>query len=195
MKKSKKKSKKIFIDGGAHMGNSTSLFINKYPSSHEYKIYSFEPNYLCKGGVGPNVTLYRNAIWIADGKGEFYINRKKTPLFQDGSSLIKSKQTGGLTKHNPLEVKTIDFSKWIMDTFDKDDYIILKLDIEGAEYKVIEKMFEDGSIEYIDKFYAEWHWNKIGMDKKEHDALMEKLKEIDLSPIFWDARKRKIGDL
>jgi len=33
------------------------------------------------------------------------------------------------------------------------------------------------------------------MDKKEHDALMEKLKEIDLSPIFWDARKGKIRDL
>ncbi len=55
------------------------------------------------------------------------------------------------------EVEAIDFSKWVLSNFEKEDYIILKMDIEGSEYKVLPKMIDDGSIEYINTLIIEWH--------------------------------------
>lgn len=57
----------------------------------------------------------------------------------------------------PLTVQGLDFSKWIMENFDKEDYIVCKMDIEGAEYDVLPKMVEDGSIEYMNQMIIEFH--------------------------------------
>ena len=44
------------------------------------------------------------------------------------------------------KVEAIDFSKWVLENFTEEDFIILKMDIEGSEYKVLPKMIEDGTI-------------------------------------------------
>lgn len=59
--------------------------------------------------------------------------------------------------HNDVEVESIDISKWILDNFSKDDFIVIKMDIEGSEYEVLPKMIEDASIDYINTIYIEWH--------------------------------------
>lgn len=60
----------------------------------------------------------------------------------------------------PLRVNGIDFGKWIKENFSKDDYIICKMDIEGAEYDVVPHMIDDGSIEYMDEMIIEFHTKK-----------------------------------
>jgi len=55
------------------------------------------------------------------------------------------------------KVEAIDFSRFIIDNFNQNDYIVLKMDIEGSEYKVLPKMIEDGSISYINNLIIEWH--------------------------------------
>jgi hypothetical protein len=42
-------------------------------------------------------------------------------------------------------------------------------------------MIDDGTINYLDDLDIEFHWHKIGLDKKEHDALVERLHETDVS--------------
>ena len=48
-------------------------------------------------------------------------------------------------------IPVIDLSQWIMDTFSVDDYIIFKLDVEGAEFEILRKMLADKAFAYIDK--------------------------------------------
>lgn len=55
------------------------------------------------------------------------------------------------------KVEAIDFSKWVLENFTEEDFIILKMDIEGSEYKVLPKMIEDGSIKFINNLIIEWH--------------------------------------
>ena len=62
-----------------------------------------------------------------------------------------------LTFKETSEIEAFDFSKWTLDNFDRSDYIVLKMDIEGSEYRVLQKMIEDASIDYIDHLYIEWH--------------------------------------
>ena len=112
------------------------------------------------------------AVWIKDGVKEFYrdIDGKRY-----SGSLIKSKRTGRLDKKNPLIVETVDFSIWVKNNLNKSDYIILKMDIEGAEYEVISKMIKDNSFSYINELWIEWHWNKIKLPKDKHDVLVNKI--------------------
>ncbi|KKL11128.1 hypothetical protein LCGC14_2548890, partial [marine sediment metagenome] len=56
-----------------------------------------------------------------------------------------------------ITVKQINFSKYIINNFKKNDNIILKIDIEGKEYDLLEHMIKTGSISYINKIYCEWH--------------------------------------
>ena len=46
------------------------------------------------------------------------------------SSLIYGKTRGNLDFDNPVTVESIDLSKWLTENFNKDDHIILKMDIE-----------------------------------------------------------------
>jgi FkbM family methyltransferase len=73
----------------------------------------------------------------------------------------KLKRTDGQNKilefKETIEVDAIDFSLWVSENFSPDDLIILKMDIEGSEYKVLPKMINDGSIKYINDLIIEWH--------------------------------------
>ena len=48
-------------------------------------------------------------------------------------------------------IPTVDLSRWIRENTDKEDYVIFKLDVEGAEYDILKKMLEEGTFEWIDK--------------------------------------------
>ncbi len=46
------------------------------------------------------------------------------------------------------------------------------MNIEGAEYEILPKMFDDGSIDYINKFFMSWHWRKLsGFTEKRHNKI------------------------
>jgi hypothetical protein len=56
-----------------------------------------------------------------------------------------------------LYVESFDFSQWLESNFSERDYIILSLDIEGAEYPILDKMFRDSTMKYVDRLYVEFH--------------------------------------
>ena len=167
--------RKIFIDCGAYKGEMTKAFLANFGKGFE--VFSFEPNPYAKiHRKNVDYTVYKKAVWIADGTIPFYINKKKARRSQS-SSLLKEKTSGGLD--TKISVEAIDFGKWIKDSFSKDDFIVVKMDIEGAEFKVLESMIADGSIYYIDELYLESHAHCIGLPDSARVELNEKLSKID----------------
>jgi len=70
----------------------------------------------------------------------------------------------------PLTVQIIDFPKWVAEHFSKDDYIVMKIDIEGAEFALLEKMAKLGLLDMVDQLALECHpWSG---DCKQLDALL-----------------------
>ena len=53
-------------------------------------------------------------------------------------------------------IDCVDLSKWIFENLSKDNYNVLKLDIEGAEYKVVDHLLKTGASEYIDEWLVEF---------------------------------------
>eukprot|EP00971_Amphidinium_carterae_P163578 3243573-Amphidinium_carterae.1 len=54
-------------------------------------------------------------------------------------------------------VQGYDVAQWIRQHYTPEDYIYVKMDIEGAEYAVIKRMLDDGVAEWVSKWAVEWH--------------------------------------
>jgi len=176
--------RKIFIDGGANIGQSTRSFMSEWPGAKDYEIFCFEPS---KGENirknlenlkkdFNNVEVLYDAVWIEDGEVVFYDEEKTS------SSLVKEKLRGvaGVT------VGAIDLSGWIKRTFSENDQILLKLDIEGSEYEVLEKLVEEGVTYMIDKIFVEIHGSKCGKTLEESKNIVDLLHSVGHKLYMWE---------
>tara|TARA_R110002051_G_scaffold68129_2_gene122806 strand:- start:8182 stop:8799 length:618 start_codon:yes stop_codon:yes gene_type:complete len=160
---------KYFIDCGAHCGES--ILTAKQRFGNDINVISFEP----VPGLAkqlqeihkddPTVHIQNSAVWINDEIKKFHLSEEYT----DGSSLLNS--LNNLRNNHYLDIPCFDFSSWIAKTFSEEDYIILKLDIEGAEYEVLNKLIEDKNISLINELWGEWHDMKI---KDEYTQILAK---------------------
>lgn len=48
-------------------------------------------------------------------------------------------------------------SRWIFDNLKEDDFVVMKMDIEGAEFVVIPSLIESGAACLIDEVFLECH--------------------------------------
>ena len=83
------------------------------------------------------------------------ISKKPEKKIGKGSTLLKNKRTGNISKNDFILVDIINFSKYLIDNFKEKDVIVLKVDIEGEEYNLFEHLIATGAIKYIDKIYCE----------------------------------------
>jgi FkbM family methyltransferase len=175
----------VFIDCGGHQATSIQFFKRVYPQAEKYVIYSFEanPNFAEFYKPFSDVTYYKAAVWIEDGHILFYSNNG------GASSVIEGKARLGGFEEAGIAVPCIDFSNWVKNNCSVDDYIILKMDIEGAEYAVLEKMVDDGTLAYIDKLFIEWHCAKTGGDIsiERHLGVLANVVDSGLVPYKWSA--------
>lgn len=178
--------KKVFIDCGANIGQSIAKFVQRWKDYNEYEIHSFEPHPNLSDNIIntarkhklENFYFHNEAISDSDGEFDFYLAGNKI-----GSSLENGKDNIDLNKK--ILVKTIDLSKWIADNFLKDDYIILKLDIEGSEFKVMKRLFETNIIEYIDEIYLELHSEeKVRVGKVLREEVNKLISDCSTTKIY-----------
>ena len=165
-----------FVDCGAYSGTAIRWFRENPLYSAPDAIYAFECNPSMMKNYGSGVTAIHSACWTHDGTIEFYRN-PTSPNIQ-GNSVYRDKTTGDLDKDHPIVVPCIDFSAWLKRTFTSGDTVIVKMNIEGAEYDVLEKCVLDNSIALITELHIQWHNRKIpGIDSR-HVALLGQLKAM-----------------
>ena len=164
---------KIFIDCGAHCGESILEAKSRY--GNDIKIISFEANPNLAQPLkehfknDSNVEIRNEATWIEDKKStEFYLSID----WSDGSSIYKEKKSGGVSNNISVDIPSINLATFIKN-LKKDNYIILKLDVEGAEYEILNHLIDEGIMPLVNEFHGEFHPNKI--DKPELKDLETKI--------------------
>lgn len=173
--------RKVFIDCGGHCGCSIRKFRELHNDSGEYEIYSFECNEdLFKYFEGLDVTLIPKAVWIENCTKKLYLGLDKQ---KQGSSLMEDKKTY-IDTNVYREVLCIDFPQWLKDNFTEEDYIVLKLDIEGAEYAILNKMIENNTIKIIKELFVEFHSKRM---KGNYDNNI--VKKLNIKVGRWNADK------
>ena len=157
--------KKVFVDLGAHLGESVLRFYKEVEDATTYKIYAFEPNPALIARLQQNLKGLSNVEVIPKAVSD---KDEKTKLFlgsinnADGSTLVLSKKTGNINYDKPVEVFSIDFSRWLQSVTGNSDYIILKINIEGGEYALMENMIQSGVLNRISQIHLILHAHKIG---------------------------------
>ena len=183
---------KIFIDVGSNVGLTIDYFSDKFGPFD--KTYAFEPNHYHHHVYKEleEVQLIKKAVWEHDGEIDFYIDDSVKHLAS--SSVFKK------VGRDDLEVKKVecvDFSAWLLNNLNKEDYNILKMDIEGAEFKVLNHALTHGGLELLDELYVEHHKNNLagkpGQSIRDHawgiGSLKRELKKLS------HLRVLKIGKL
>ncbi len=170
-------SRVIFLDCGTHKGQGLEELIPKFPQGTE--IHCFEPNPLIelsveslveiaeKGGqMAANVTLHREAIYDYDGTTQF-ASIGAWPRFgvteyngrgQSSSITGYRDTTGGLFAKNEVPcVSLLTFLRSLQ--LEEGDEVHIKLDVEGAEFKVLKHLLANGAdvLPFIKRMWVEWH--------------------------------------
>ena len=173
--------KKVFIDCGANHGQGLRQFMSMFNMDSTWDIHSYEPT----PGLDldedlmnlENVTFHRKAVWSKNGTIDFSlcIPTEEWKAASEGSSVVGLLDAGEcidpnspqFRKHdNIVKVETVDICS-ILKKFSNDDYIVVKLDIEGSEYEVCRKLLETEDIVKINTMFVEWHVNIVGSESHE----------------------------
>lgn len=165
----------VLIDLGANTGQTVrdwkEFTGDKFDS---WEIHSFEPIEMKWKADYPNVTLHRKIAGVKDGKEKLYVSTTNKKL---GTSIFEGKEDNALVA---TEFDSIDLSKFIIDNF-FDVNLVLKVNIEGAEYKLLPHLIDTAGMMYVKQLYVAWHNHKINIPKEEHDRVYNKvLKEASM---------------
>ena len=157
--------KPIIIDCGSHIGMSVIYFKTIYPNA---KITCFEPdNYtysILKNNIESNglldVEINNVAVMKFNGLTEFYtVENSKSDV---AMSTIKERVKN--SKKNIVKAKKL--SQYIDEEVD-----FLKIDIEGAEYDVLQELKSSGKLSDIKQIAIEFHHHINKNEDKFSQAL------------------------
>lgn len=153
--------KRILIDCGGNIGQSYDTLKNELDLNNFYKIFIFEPNINCYNVLlrkieASNVIIKNQAVYNKNDTIKFYIPTNDT--YSLGSTLNVDFHNSIYTDmyKDYIEVECIDLDEFIRQ-IESDTEIYLKLDIEGAEYEVLELLIKNKTINKIHKIYVEFH--------------------------------------
>lgn len=180
--------KKVFIDGGAHKGEAIEMLLEKRPDMDGCDIHFFEPNpdlielleEMGKKEEKYNIKVHHSAVWVDDNGVEFLESIERWNTL--ASTVVPSmKEIGGLKldRDNPQKVPSKNLMTFL-DEFEDDDYIILKLDIEGSEYFVIDDLLRSKQLKKIDEIYIEWHDHFFPHFRDLGEDLRGRLAKLDI---------------
>jgi FkbM family methyltransferase len=142
-------SNPTIIDCGANIGIAMLYFKARYPGA---KVVCFEPNPvscdLIERHIRENdlrdVTLHRAACGAARGEASFFVNATDSIL----SSFYRERAQAGAE----IKVPVVRLSESISSPVD-----LLKIDVEGAEWDILEDLIAAGKMSLIRSMIVEYH--------------------------------------
>ena len=185
--------KHAFFDLGSNNGDSVMYFIKDdqkieeqkentlrnygTKSGHVWDVYIIEANPFFDRSLqkvrdslqslGHTVFLFtQTAAWIRNEKLQFYLDTVNPDKNYWGSSLLKDVPDVNKSNFTNVQVNGIDVSQ-LLKQYSKDDEIVMKIDIEGSEYQLIEHLIDQKTLQLIDIIAVEFHSNfvKFPIDK------------------------------
>lgn len=167
------KNRVTIIDVGANIGVSTTYFKSKYPSAKIISIEASPRNFmLLKNNIAINnfhgVELINSFVGRNTGKINFYHN-----ISSPGGSFgegFKSKGTSELQKFVVNKQRLSDIIRNLRN-------IIIKIDVEGAEYEIFNDLASSKNINQVIEIVAEvsiftqQHFNVLNSILKKFDTL------------------------
>lgn len=177
--------KYVFIDLGANNGDSVLNFLDlnqraqggqikslidiNIIKNNSWDIYAFEGNTVFDKQLSAikqdielkykkyKIFLYNSTLaWTYNGKIDFYVDTVNTNNNFWGSSINEKHPDVVRSNKTKINLPCVDIAG-IINKYDVDDVIVVKIDIEGAEYDLIVDFIKKDALKLIDYIAVEFH--------------------------------------
>lgn len=160
----------LVFDLGANIGLITKKLIEA-----GCFVYAFEPDPEAFKELekinSPRLSVRNVAVWTNEGKTKLFRHRDwKLSKSHTSSSLISDKKN--VDDENSVIVNTIDISDLVLGLKGTK---LMKMDVEGAEYKILNYWSRNRLINQFSKIYCEFHARKIKWGRIKHFLLFVRL--------------------
>ena len=172
--------KGLFIDAGANIGQAFAHFQECYPLDR-FDYWLIEPNPNCipmlQQHAGPGVSVFARALWDRHTHLDLYCTPERGAT-DPGRSVEKSHNSlyYRAMRAHAIRVETVDCNSLLTLAAQRYTPIVCKLDIESAEYRVLEAWLDSGQIRNIHTLYVEFHTQY--MKKMDREAYMPREQRI-----------------
>lgn len=176
----------IAIDCGANVGDITAIMANSGAT-----VYTFEPNPFAFEVLRdrfvdtPNVFCINKGVLDRNGRMRLFLHRNAPEdqvRWSGGSSLLDFK--GNIDKESFVECEVVDLARFIVDL--EKEIKIVKMDVEGVEYRIIHHLIDTGVIRKIEHLLVEAHESKIPALREAAQLLKERVARVGLTNISFD---------
>ncbi len=176
----------VAIDCGANVGNITARM-----ASTGATVYAFEPNPYAfqilkrRFARAPNVHCINKGVLDRNDKLRLYLPKnacKHKIIWSEGSSLLSCKRDVNVETF--IEISVIDLAQFINDLNTR--IRVVKMDVEGVESQIINKLIDSGLIKKIELLLVELHDKQIPSLKKKTDKLRRRIVAEKLTNINLD---------
>eukprot|EP01018_Ginkgo_biloba_P001147 Gb_05174 [translate_table: standard] len=158
----------VYVDVGARSYGSSigSWFKKRYPKqNNSFNVFAIEADRAFHGDYQKRkgVKLLPYAAWVRNESLSFEINRDAgSSVDSKGMGRIQPSSSGVIsgTEKNVVSVQGFDFAEWLKNTVSDDDFVVMKMDVEGTEFDLLPRLFETGAICLIDELFLECHYNR-----------------------------------
>ena len=161
----KKNDKVLFLDLGANIGQGYSWF-SKFFKGENIDFELFEPNPYCYKKLKKYVNIknktvitHNLGVSTSSGKVKFYGLKEEGNVYSLSGSIVKNHNSihYKTKEENAIEIETINLGKFLVNKSKTYDKIIIKMDIEGAEVEILEKLISTKLANLINILYVEFH--------------------------------------
>ncbi len=158
--------KNIFIDCGTNLGQGLKEISVLEGINNNWNVYSFEANPITFSLIEKNQAFRYFNVAVSDTYhfATFNCERWDDKGFIGGASTLLDLdewQTERVYGFKPENIQTIvpviDLIDFILRLKPEMKSIVLKLDIEGSEYKILQKLQDLNLYNFIRKIYIEFH--------------------------------------
>ena len=104
----------------------------------------------------------------------------KSNLSNIGNSLQKS-----LVWDNKITVPCFDFSTWLKNNVKQEDYVLCKIDIEGAEFEVLKKCIMDDTLKLINQIDIEFHHFGNPLYIQDYNFILQEIYKLNIKFNVW----------
>jgi FkbM family methyltransferase len=134
------------IDLGAHVGKSAIEFSHRVGEVH-----AFEPNPINFEELKrrtrryKNITIFPKAVSAENGTTRLFYEEARPGRFYEGSTIVSGKLNVSYSHH--FDVETVSIADILAQL--RSDSVVIKMDIEGAEYVVLDAILESRHLDKI----------------------------------------------
>lgn len=175
----------LIIDCGANQGDISLFFLKRGAT-----VYAFEPDPLAfqilkkRTANYSNIEINQKAVGTNDGKINLFLHQERENQDRDDAYTVSSsivKEKINVNSKNSVEVEIIDFIVYL-NRFDK-PIDLIKMDIEGAEIEILEKIIEKQIYNNFNLLVVETHENKIPSHIEKIQNIKKLIRENNINNI------------